>query len=147
MLNNYGSCRYNAAAQMCAAVYAKETGDKRFSDWAVTQMDYILGNNPMGYSYLVGYGDQYASHPHHRASHGSTTLNMDDPVDQVHILWGALVGGPDETDKHVDLTKDYIYNEVAVDYNAAFTGALAGLYDLYGKARGDKILELSLIHI
>lgn len=141
MLNNYGSCRYNAAAQMCAAVYAKETGDKRFSYWAVTQMDYILGNNPMGYSYLVGYGDQYASHPHHRASHGSTTLNMDDPVDQVHILWGALVGGPDETDKHVDLTKDYIYNEVAVDYNAAFTGALAGLYDLYGKARGDKILE------
>ena len=29
-------------------------------------------------------------------------------------------------------TKDYIYNEVTDDYNAGFTGALAGLYAFYG---------------
>ena len=57
---------------------------------------------------------------------------MDDPVDQVHVLWGALVGGPDIDDYHRDITKDYIYNEVAVDYNAAFVGACAGLYYYYG---------------
>lgn len=141
MLNNYGSARYDCSAQLCALVYAKETGDFTFADWAKGQMEYILGDNPMGYSYLVGYGDQYASHPHHRASHGSATLNMDDPVDQVHILWGALVGGPDQEDFHKDVTSDYIYNEVAVDYNAACTGALAGLYWYYGKDNGDKILE------
>lgn len=140
MLNNYGSARYDCSAQLCALVYAKETGDFTFADWAEGQMEYILGDNPMGYSYLVGYGDAYASHPHHRASHGSTTLNMDDPVDQVHVLWGALVGGPDQEDYHKDVTSDYIYNEVAVDYNAACTGALAGLYWYYGKERGDMIL-------
>lgn len=141
MLNNYGSARYDCAAQLCAMVYAKETGDMTFADWAAFQMEYILGDNPMGYSYLVGYSDHYASHPHHRASHGSTTLNMDDPPDQVHILWGALVGGPDQEDYHNDVTSDYIYNEVAVDYNAACTGALAGLYWYYGREQGDEILE------
>lgn len=140
MLNNYGSARYACSAFLCSLVYAKETGDFEFADWAEKQMEYVLGDNPMGYSYLVGYGDKYASHPHHRASHGSATLNMDDPVDQVHILWGALVGGPDQNDFHKDVTSDYIYNEVAVDYNASCTGVLAGLYWYYGKENGDQIL-------
>ncbi|MBR0485476.1 MAG: glycoside hydrolase family 9 protein [Oscillospiraceae bacterium] len=139
MLNDYGSARYDTAAQLEALVYAKETGDMTFADWAKGQMEYIMGNNPMGRSYIVGYDlENGASHPHHRAAHGSTTLNMDDPVDQTHVLWGALVGGPDADDWHRDETKDYIYNEVAVDYNAGFVGACAGLYDYYGKANGDK---------
>lgn len=141
MLNNYGSCRYDAAAQLCALVYAKETGDMTFADWAEGQMEYIMGDNPMNRPYIVGYSDTAASHPHHRAAHGSKTLNMDDPVDQTHVLWGALVGGPDESDYHRDETKDYIYNEVAVDYNAAFTGACAGLYELYGRDMGNKPVE------
>lgn len=128
MLNNYGSCRYDAAAQLCALVYEKETGDDKFADWAEGQMEYIMGKNPMNRAYIVGYSKNAASHPHHRAAHGSKTLNMDEPADQTHVLWGALVGGPDEKDFHNDQTKDYIYNEVAVDYNAAFVGACAGLY-------------------
>lgn len=141
MLNNYGSCRYDAAAQLCALVYAKETGDTTFADWAEGQMEYIMGDNPMNRAYIVGYSENAASHPHHRAAHGSKTLNMDEPADQTHVLWGALVGGPDETDYHRDETKDYIYNEVAVDYNAAFTGACAGLYELYGRDMGNKPAE------
>lgn len=133
MLNNYGSCRYDAAAQLCALVYEKETGDDKFADWAEGQMEYIMGKNPMNRAYIVGYSKNAASHPHHRAAHGSKTLNMDEPADQTHVLWGALVGGPDEKDFHNDQTKDYIYNEVAVDYNAAFVGACAGLYQYYGK--------------
>lgn len=50
---------------------------------------------------------------------------------------GALVGGPDGNDNHNDSTSDYEQNEVAIDYNAGFVGALAGLYELYGK--GQKI--------
>lgn len=87
MLNNYGSCRYDTAAQLCALVYAKETGDMKFADWAEGQMEYIMGDNPMNRAYIVGYSDNAASHPHHRAAHGSKTLNMDDPLDQTHVLW------------------------------------------------------------
>lgn len=142
MLNEYGSARYDTAAQLCSLVYAKETGDYTFADWSKGQMEYIMGDNPMNRAYIVGYDlENGASHPHHRASHGSKTLNMDEPADQTHVLWGALVGGPDSDDYHRDETKDYIYNEVAVDYNAGFVGACAGLYEYYGKERGDKPLE------
>lgn len=133
MLNNYGSCRYNAAAQLCAVVYTKYTENMDVTNWAKTQMDYILGDNPLGRSYEVGYSDNYAMHPHHRAAHGSKTLNMDVPEQHRHTLWGALVGGPDSEDQHNDETTDYISNEVAVDYNAAFVGALAGMYKYFGE--------------
>ncbi len=142
MLNNYGSCRYDTAAQLEALVYAKETGDMTFAEWSEGQMEYIMGDNPMNRAYIVGYDlENGASHPHHRAAHGSKTLSMDDPVDQTHVLWGALVGGPDEKDYHNDITKDYIYNEVAVDYNAGFVGACAGLYNYYGKDAGHEPVE------
>ncbi len=142
MRNEYGSARYDTAAQLCAMVYAKETGDMTFADWSNGQMEYIMGNNPMGRSYIVGYDlENGACHPHHRASHGSKKLSALDPVDQVHVLWGALVGGPDSDDFHVDDTNDYIYNEVAVDYNAGFVGACAGLYEYYGRDRGDEPME------
>lgn len=137
VVSGYGSARYNTAAGLCACVYAKTTGDEVFMPWAKAQMEYILGNNPMGYSYVVGYGNSYASQPHHRSSHCSATQSMEDPVQQVHTLWGALVGGPDLEDFHNDITKDYIYNEVTDDYNAGICGDLAGLYHFYG-AKGKK---------
>ncbi len=137
MLNEYGSARYDTAAQLQAMVYAKETGDMTFADWSYGQMQYIMGDNPMNRAYIVGYDlENGACHPHHRASHGSKTLTALEPVDQVHVLWGALVGGPDSDDFHVDDTNDYIYNEVAVDYNAGFVGASAGLYHFYGRDAG-----------
>lgn len=137
VVSGYGSARYNTAAGLCACVYAKTTGDEIFLPWAEAQMEYILGKNPMGYAYEVGYEYNFASHPHHRSSHCSATQSMDDPIVQVHTLWGALVGGPDLKDNHVDETKDYIYNEVTDDYNAGFCGDLAGLYHFYG-AKGKK---------
>ncbi|MDP4181137.1 MAG: glycoside hydrolase family 9 protein [Bacillota bacterium] len=138
MINTWGSARYNCGAQLCDVVYQKYHKDRTdFTDWAKGQMEYLMGRNPMGYSYIVGYGYEkglkYARHPHHRAAHGSKTLNMDDPPEDRHVLWGALVGGPDAKDYHNDVTTDFVYNEVAIDYNAAFVGALAGLYLLYGQ--------------
>lgn len=137
MLNEYGSARYNTAAELCAMVYAKYSPEKeqdplRFAEWAKSQMEYIMGKNPMNRPYIVGWSDTAASHPHHRAAHGSTDYNMDHPATQTHVLWGALVGGPDSKDWHRDITKDYVYNEVAVDYNAGFVGACAGLYYYFG---------------
>ena len=136
----YGSARYNTAAGLQAMVYTKETGDMTFALWAKDQMEYILGDNPMGYAYEVGYENSYASLPHHRSSHCSAKQSMDDPVNQVHTLWGALVGGPDLKDYHLDMTKEYIYNEVTDDYNAAFCGDLAGLYHYFG-AEGKELAD------
>jgi hypothetical protein len=135
VINTWGSARYNTAAQLCALVYNKYKPHQGFVDWCKSQMDYILGDNPMDRCYLVGYAENSAKHPHHRASHGSLTNSMEDPVEQKHVLWGALVGGPDGEDYHVDSTTDYVYNEVTIDYNAGFVGALAALYLIYGEGQ------------
>jgi hypothetical protein len=42
---------------------------------------------------------------------------------------------PDADDQHIDETTDYVYNDVAIDYNAAFVGALAGLWPTSGRTR------------
>lgn len=132
-LDTWGSARYNTAAQLMALVYDKYNNNGKsgeFSEWAKGQMEYILGKNPMNRSYVVGYNENSAKYPHHRASSGLT--KCEDTAEQRHVLYGALVGGPDANDKHNDVTADWIYNEVTIDYNAAFVGACAGLYALYG---------------
>jgi hypothetical protein len=37
-----------------------------------------------------------------------------------------MVGGPNENDEYNDKRDDYISNEIAIDYNAGFTGRLLG---------------------
>jgi len=138
MINGWGSARYNTAAQLSALVYMKNHPERTdFGQWAKGQMEYLMGRNPMGYSYIVGYGYEkglpFAKHPHHRAAHGSKTNSMNDPEEHRHILWGALAGGPDLNDYHIDSTTEYAYNEVTIDYNAAFVGACAGLFEFYGR--------------
>ncbi|MBD7911895.1 glycoside hydrolase family 9 protein [Clostridium cibarium] len=135
VISTWGSARYNTAAQLCALVYNKYKPNKGFVEWAKSQMDYILGDNPLNRCYEVGYSESSAKYPHHRASHGSVTNSMENPVESKHTLWGALVGGPDFEDKHEDVRTNFVYNEVAIDYNAAFVGALAGLYDIYGEGQ------------
>jgi len=38
-----------------------------------------------------------------------------------------MVGGPGQWDDYTDNCNDYIHNEVATDYNAGFTSAVAAL--------------------
>lgn len=133
-LNQWGSARYNTATQMLALVYDKNHGDKasKYSQWAKSQMDYLLGNNPLNRCYVVGYAENSAKYPHHRASSGYATAEGTGP--QKYVLYGALVGGPDASDQHKDITSDYVYNEVTIDYNAAFVGASAGIYRYFGNS-------------
>ena len=41
-------------------------------------------------------------------------------------LTGALVGGPDRDDNYEDDRTNHKTNEVAIDYNSGFQGAIAG---------------------
>ena len=53
------------------------------------------------------------------------------------MLYGALVGGPSSPNDGASYTDDrgnFVNNEVATDYNAGFTGALARLAQEYGGA-------------
>ena len=104
----------------------------RYYQFAVSQIQYLLGDNPLNMSYQIGFGDRYPLNPHHRTAHGSWTNNLTTPEQSRHLLVGALVGGPSRSDTHNDDRQDYILNEVATDYNAGFTSALARLYLDFG---------------
>ncbi len=136
-LDRWGSLRYSSTTAFLSLVYAQAlgSGDSSYSSlvsFARGQIDYILGDNPRGSSYVVGYGVNPPINPHHRASHNSKTHSISSPTNNEFTLKGALVGGPksaNDSDYKDDRT-DYVANEVAIDYNAGFTGALGGLIKL-----------------
>ncbi|GFS26736.1 endoglucanase [Elysia marginata] len=136
----WGSNRY-AGNSAFMAIMAAEMGIQadKYRKWAVEQINYILGDNKHNggcFSFEIGYGDKFPQNPHHRgascpnrpASCSTAQMNAAGPSPQ--ILNGALVGGPDADDGYQDKRKDYIHNEVALDYNAGFHGALAGIAHL-----------------
>lgn len=139
-LDGWGSLRYAANTAFLAGIYSDTLNDYsgRYANFSKSQIDYILGNNPRGSSYMVGFGASSPRNPHHASSHlngnplytGSNgwTLYGDGRSNQ-NLLVGALVGGPGSANDldYVDVRTDYQRNEVALDYNAAFTGALARL--------------------
>lgn len=136
-LDQWGSLRYAANAAFLAFVWsdtplgnaAKKTNYRTFAE---NQINYILGDNPRNGSYMIGFGVNPPKNPHHRTAHGAWYNDIDDPVDNRHILFGALVGGPGSNDDYTDSRTDYQKNEVATDYNAGFFGALTRMYELYG---------------
>ncbi|GAE90466.1 endoglucanase [Acetivibrio straminisolvens JCM 21531] len=137
-LDSWGVCKYPAAESMVQLVYYKYTGDKRCLDFAKSQIDYILGDNPKKMSYVVGFGDNYPKFPHHRAASGRlegqpADETKNDP--QRHILYGALVGGADINDEYYDDIDQYVYSETGLDYNAGLVGALAGMSKYFGQGQ------------
>ncbi|MFQ6547496.1 glycoside hydrolase family 9 protein [Aestuariibius sp. 2305UL40-4] len=133
-IDEWGSNRYAANTAFLALDYAQllrtqEEDDRadELTAFARDQIDYMLGDNPDEFSYVVGFGDDFAQQPHHRGASGTDHVGADG--DNLYDLNGALVGGPDQSGNYVDDRTDYVGNEVAIDYNAAFSGALAGLLD------------------
>jgi endoglucanase len=130
-LSQWGSLRYSSNASFLALYYgdlptadvAKKT---KYKNFATSQITYCLGANPSNRSYVCGFGTNPPVNPHHRGAHGTWNNNLTGPpTTSRHTLYGALVGGPGNTDNYTDDRADYISNEVATDYNAAFTGAVA----------------------
>ncbi|GAA3966974.1 endoglucanase [Thermobifida alba] len=138
VLDTWGSLRYAANTAFAALVHAETVADdpvrsQRYHDFGVRQINYALGDNPRNSSYVVGFGANPPRNPHHRTAHGSWTDSIASPADNRHVLYGALVGGPGSpNDAYTDDRQDYVANEVATDYNAGFSSALAMLVAEYG---------------
>lgn len=134
-LDSWGSLRYASTESFIALIYSENKSctpakKDQYYKFGVEQIGYCLGST--GFSYQIGMGDSYPTHPHHRTAQGSYCDNMNEPSEFRHTLYGALVGGPDANDGYEDVVSNYTNNEVACDYNAGFTGALARLYRDFG---------------
>ncbi|KAG9445004.1 hypothetical protein H6P81_016344 [Aristolochia fimbriata] len=105
---------------------------------AKRQVDYILGDNPMRMSYMVGYGPKFPHRIHHRGSSlpsmGSHPTHIRckegtryflSPNPNPNLLIGAVVGGPNMTDKFPDSRPYFQQSEPTTYINAPLVGLLA----------------------
>lgn len=106
-------------------------------DAAQSQLDYVLGRNPLGVSYVTGQGLRTPQHIHHRPSQAD---GIDAPVP------GWLSGGPNPRQQDashcppypsrepalswLDIACSYASNEVAINWNAPLVYVAAGLQAL-----------------
>ncbi|KAF3648223.1 Endoglucanase 16 [Capsicum annuum] len=133
----------------------RPVGPEEIFTFAKSQVDYILGLNPRGMSYLVGYGPKYPRRVHHRGASVdsykkrkgfiSCTQGYDNWFGRKNpnpnMLFGALVGGPDNKDRFNDHRRNYMQTE-ACTYN---TAPLVGLFaKLHGLDRGTNIEDSTL---
>ncbi|XP_009627045.1 endoglucanase 11-like [Nicotiana tomentosiformis] len=119
-------------------------GPEEIFAFAKSQVDYILGLNPMGMSYLVGYGAKYPRRVHHRGasldsykkkkSFISCTQGYDNWFGRKNpnpnTLIGALVGGPDNKDRFNDHRRNYMQTEACTYNTAPIVGIFAKLHAL-----------------
>ncbi|KAL6873597.1 hypothetical protein ACP4OV_013679 [Aristida adscensionis] len=146
----WGSLQHPVASAFLAAVYSdymmtsgkKELscGEQSFTasdlrKFAKSQADYVLGDNPMKMSYLVGYGDSYPQWVHHRGA--SIPADVDTGCDgqkwlksskpNPNVATGALVGGPFKNDSFIDTRENVEQNEATTYNSALIVGLLSSL--------------------
>lgn len=115
----------DAANQGIVLIQAyKLSGDNKYLNYALDNLDYILGRNGTGYSYVTGCGSKTPMHPHHRPSGAD---GIADPIP------GLLVGGPNPgmqdgvkvpsrvpDEAYIDDEQAFAANEIAINWNAPF---------------------------
>ncbi len=101
------------------------TGEKKYFEMAMANVDYLMGRNPTGYNYVTGFGFKSPMHIHHRPSGAD---NIVEPIP------GFLVGGPNTVvlkdcgndihrssfpaKSYIDAECSYSTNEIAINWNA-----------------------------
>ncbi|KAI9028289.1 Six-hairpin glycosidase-like protein [Phycomyces nitens] len=160
-IEHWGSVGYSGNVAFLMMAFAKSIGYEKEESEALTtfsiqQINYALGD--YGYSWVVGFGDNYPSKPYHKSSYNSyidypMRGQFQDKVEedfsesktgQRFILYGAVEGGPNVDDSWHDDRTNYEYSEVTQDYNAAWTGAIAGLIDYYGADKFEPYTDCDL---
>ncbi|KAL3498907.1 hypothetical protein ACH5RR_041639 [Cinchona calisaya] len=147
--NILSAARINEAVK-CGSVSFSLAEIKSF---AKSQIDYILGNNPLKMSYMVGFGNKYPTQLHHRGASipsirghpakvgcndgYSTWYSSPNPNPNTHV--GAIVGGPNLSDQFNDLRSDYSHLEPTTYMNAAFVASVAALV---GDSIEDECLQM-----
>jgi len=130
----WGQLRYAGNTAFSVALYSLAKGTAEYDQFIYNQIDYVIGGNKAGRSFVTGYcegcGDKSPKLPHHR----NVFLRDDNPNDnekakmtipERNKYFGYLVGGTRTSDSYTESVTDYTNTEGGIDYNAGLLGALA----------------------
>lgn len=149
-IDKWNALQHPVAASFLAVVYSdymltsrtesiscngKSYSPTEIRNFAQSQADYVLGDNPSKLSYLVGYGDNYPQQVHHRGASipANTTTGckgfeyLDSTEPNPNVAMGALVGGPFRNDSYIDLRNNTMQSEPTTYNSALIVGLLSGL--------------------
>ncbi|KAL6652688.1 hypothetical protein ACP70R_011613 [Stipagrostis hirtigluma subsp. patula] len=157
--SGYANLQYVTSASFLLLTYAKymavsgrsfscqglAVNPKSLRALAKKQVDYILGDNPQGMSYMVNYGARWPQRIHHRASSLPSVASHPARIGcqegfqsyyyaggaNPNVHTGAVVGGPDERDAFPDDRADFSRSEPTTYTNAPLVGCLAYLAGTY----------------
>ncbi|KAF2558186.1 hypothetical protein F2Q68_00015911 [Brassica cretica] len=102
-------------------------------DFSTSQVDYILGKNPQNISYVVGFGQKYPKHVHHRGASIPKNKKVtceggwkwkESSNENPNTIEGAMVAGPDKNDGFHDLRANYNYTQATLVGNSGLVAAL-----------------------
>ena len=136
-LSQWGPLRYAMSAATIGAIYAKrvpsDPNAAKYRSFVHSQVDYVLGSSNNGYSYLIGFGQNYPRRPHNRGAScngpsgpcGFSQFSKE--IANPNELTGAMVGGPDQQDVYRDARDNFQGGEPALDYVTALLTPLASL--------------------
>ncbi|ESQ54907.1 hypothetical protein EUTSA_v10024681mg [Eutrema salsugineum] len=106
-------------------------------EFSRSQIDYILGKNPRKMSYVVGFGQRYPRHVHHRGASIPMSVKKesckggwkwrDSKKGNPNTITGAMVAGPNKYDGFHDVRANYNYTEPTLAGNAGLVAALVAL--------------------
>jgi len=126
----WGSTSNLLNRSMMLALAYDSTGQQRYLDGVVDNMDFLLGRNPLDRSFVTGFGARPMSNPHHRFWANLPDRGFPQPPA------GALSGGPNSISSPradepvgppkgcppqtcwVDHVGSFTTNEVAINWNA-----------------------------
>ncbi|CAA6666686.1 unnamed protein product [Spirodela intermedia] len=91
--------------------------------FAASQVDYILGDNPMKMSYLVGYGSRFPQQVHHRGA----SIPVDAKTGCKGWQWLSSPDPNPNNDSFIDLRNNPMQTEPSTYNSAVFVGLLSGL--------------------
>lgn len=131
-----------AANQGIALIQADRlTNNRPYLDHALTNLDYLLGRNATGFSFVTGFGHKTPLHPHHRPSEadgvvapvpGLLSGGPNERAPQQDKCTGYTAASADET--YVDRSCSYASNEIAINWNAPLVYLAGAIEALQAKA-------------
>ena len=128
------------------------TKDVDYMNGVVTGMNYLLGCNPLAFSYVTGYGTYHEKNPHHRFwSHeldaslpeapdgvlsGGPNAGLQDPYVRALSFTPGEEGNPSQR-CFVDSIEAWSTNEVTINWNAPLAWIVSFMQDEASKATPD----------